>query len=62
MIRGVGVELLELDARRIRRLLQVVKDHVLDLDIDIRQTAVFDVILNAVVFAFLVDHGVARRY
>ncbi len=57
MIRGVGVHLLELDARRIRRLSQVVKDDVLNLHIDIRQAAVFDVILNAVVLAFLVDHG-----
>src|ERR1017187_2332431 len=57
MIRGVGVHLLELDARRIRRLSQVVKDDVLNLHIDIRQAAVFDVILNAVVLALLVDHG-----
>ena len=37
MIRGIGVHLLELDARRIRRLSQVVKDDVLDLHIDIRK-------------------------
>ena len=57
MIRGVRVNLLELDARRIRRLSEVVKDDVLDLDIDIRQGAVFDVVLNAVVLALLVDDG-----
>src|SRR6202045_1019715 len=57
MIRGVGVHLLELDARRIRRLSQVVKDDVLDLHIYIRQAAVSDVSLNAVVLAFLVDHS-----
>src|ERR1039458_5608952 len=57
MIGGVGVNLLELDARRIRRLSEVVKDDVLDLDIDIRQGAVFDVVPNAVVLALLVDDG-----
>ena len=57
MIRGVGVHLLELDARRIRGLSQVVKDDVLDLYIDIRQAAVFDVVLNAVVLALLLDDG-----
>src|ERR1700676_1620072 len=57
MIRWVAVYLLELDPRRIRRLSQVVKDDVLDLHIDIRQCAVFDVVLNAVVLTFLVDHG-----
>jgi hypothetical protein len=57
MIRGVAVHLLELDACRIRRLLQVVKDDVLDLHIDVGQRAVFDVVLNAVVPAFLVDNG-----
>src|SRR6202158_3727292 len=57
MIRGIGVYLLELDARRIRRLSEVVKDDVLDLHIDIRQAAVFYVILNAVVLAFLLDYG-----
>src|SRR6202051_258752 len=57
MIRGVRVNLLELDARRIRRLSEVVKDDILDLDIDIRQGAVFDVVLNAVVLALLVDDG-----
>src|SRR5437016_6613843 len=33
------------------------KDDVLDLHIDIRQSAVLDVVLNAVVLPFLVDHG-----
>ena len=56
MIRGIGVHLLELDPRRIRRLSQVVKDDVLDLHIDIRQAAVFDVVLNAVVLPLLVDY------
>jgi hypothetical protein len=44
MIRGIGEHLLELDARRIGRLAQVVKDDLLDLDIDIRKRAVFDVV------------------
>jgi len=57
MIRGIGVHLLELDPRRIRRLPHVVKDHVLDLHIDIRQAAVFDVVLNAVVLPLLVDYA-----
>ena len=57
VIRGIAVYLFELDARRIWRLSQVVKDDVLDLDIDIRQGAVFDVVLDAVVLAFLVDDG-----
>src|ERR1700731_3122988 len=57
MIRGVVVHLLELDARRIRRLSQVIKDDVLDLHNDIRQGAVFHLVLNAVVLALLVDHG-----
>src|SRR6202161_3079431 len=48
MIRGGGVHLLELDARRIRGLSQVIEDDVLDLYIDIRQAAVLDVVLNAV--------------
>src|SRR5437016_9323077 len=33
------------------------KDDVLDLHIDIRQRAVLDVVLNAVVLPFLVDYG-----
>src|SRR5260370_13792783 len=57
VIRRVGVHLLELDAGRIGRLTQVVKDDVLDLYIDIRKGAVFDVSLNEVVPAFLVDYG-----
>ena len=57
MIRRIGEHLLELDARRIGRLAQVVKDDVLDLHIDIRKSAVFDVGLNDVVLALLVDHG-----
>src|SRR3984957_2036449 len=57
MIRGIGIYLLKFNTRRIWRLPQVVEDHVLDLDIDVRQAAVFDVILNAVVLAFLVDYG-----
>src|ERR1700723_1916281 len=56
MIRRIAVHLLELNSRRIRRLSQVVKDDVLDLDIDIRKDAVLDVVLNAVVLAFLVDY------
>src|SRR5208337_1073223 len=57
VIGRIAVYLLELDARRIRRLAQVVEDDVLDLDIDIRQGAVFDVVLNAIVLALLVDDG-----
>src|SRR5713101_4089300 len=57
MIRRIAVHLLELNTRRIRRLSQVVKDDVLDLDIDIRQGAVFDVVLDAVVLALLIDYG-----
>ena len=57
MIRGVRVHLLEFNARRIRRLSKVIQDDVLDLHIDVRQAAVFDVVLNAIVLALQVDHG-----
>src|SRR5208282_3138302 len=57
VVRRIGVHLFELDARRIRRLAQVVKDDVLDLYIDIRKGAVLDVVLNDVVPAFLVNYG-----
>src|ERR1700730_10173857 len=57
VIRGIRVNLLELYPRRIRRLAKVVEDDVLDLDIYIQIGTVFDVVLNAVVLAFLVDDG-----
>jgi len=56
MVRGIGEDLLELDARRIGRLTQVVENDALDLHIDERERAVFGVIGDDVVFGFLVDH------
>src|SRR5260370_25433941 len=57
MIRRIGVHLLQLDAGRIGRLTQVVKDDVLDLYIDIRKGAVFGASVNDLVPARLVDDG-----
>ena len=56
MVRGIREHFLELDARRIGRLAQVVEDDVLHLDIDKRKRAVFGVIGDDIVLALLVDH------
>ena len=58
VIRGIGEDLLELDARRIGRLAQVVQDDVLHFHLDERERAVFGVIGKNIVLAFLVDHSV----
>jgi hypothetical protein len=60
VIRGIGEDLLELDARRIRRLPQVVENDVFDFHIDKRERAVFGVTGNDVVIALLVDHHPLR--
>lgn len=57
MIRGIGEDLLELDAGRIGRLAQVIENDAFDLHIDERERAVFGVIGDDVVFALLVDHS-----
>jgi hypothetical protein len=51
MIGGIREHLFEFDSRRIRRLTEIVENDILDLDIDVRKRAVFDIGLNDVVVA-----------
>ena len=58
MIRRVRLHLFEFDSSRVWRLPEIVKNDILDLDIDIRKRSLLYVGLNDVVLAFLLDHGV----
>ena len=57
MIRRIRVHPLKLNPSRIRRLPEVVKNDVLDLYVDVRKGRIFDVGLDDVVFALLLDDG-----
>jgi len=64
VIRGIGEDLLELDARRIRRLAQVVENDVFDRHVDERERTVFGVIGDDVVFGWVPGRSppAARRH
>jgi len=58
MICRVRKHLLEFDPRRIWRLPEIVKNNILDLDIDVRERTLLDVGLDDIVLALLIDDEV----